>query len=281
MILIGLTHLSSVAQKNQKLEYIAATLSGTSAHITVLFLTWFNTRYSVVLLPFAIMLVSHMPSGMAIACSKLKNLYHESAEYLVVVNEKQPDRRIQILGLIVLVLLGLLAILVVPVLGKSLSTQRVLSLIFFLIIEVSLFVLLLKKYAQVRFFLSGWFNHSIIECHPLVKTGFVLVVALVLIWNAPSTFGAKWMSSHDSVENWLHGRFLLQGKVSLSRAYPELLERVDRENTRILTPTNSMWALGLANLRMDGVHTIHLLPPFKDDSGDVEKFLNNLDLGKV
>ena len=69
----------------------------------------------------------------------------------------------------------------------------------------------------------------------------------------------------------------MQGEVSLSRAYPELLESVDLENTRILTPSDSMWALGLANLRLDGVHTIFILQPFKDDSKDVEKLLNNLD----
>ena len=100
---------------------------------------------------------------------------------------------------------------------------------------------------------------------------------MVLFWNAPRPFEAQWLASHASIGNWLRGRFLLQGEVSPSRAYQEILEGVDQENTRILTISNPVWALGLVDLRLDGIHTLYLFPPFADDSGKVEAFLNDLD----
>jgi len=279
LMVIGLINLTSVARKNRKLEYIAATLIGTIGLVTILFLTWFNTRYSVLLLPFTIMLVSHMPSGMTMAWNKLKNLPQEITEHNMAI--EQSERRIQGIGLFLLVVLGLLAIPILPVLWKIFPPQKVDRLIFgvaiFIIIEALLFFMLLRKPVQVRLFLTGWFDPMVYKCPSLVKTGFILAVVLVLLWNAPRPFEAQLLTSQASIGNWLRGRFLLQGEVSMSRAYQKIMEGVDRENTRILTPSDSIWALGLANLRLDGVHTFFLLPPFKDDSGDVEKFLNNLD----
>ena len=72
LMLTALLHLTRIAYQNRKLEYIASVLFGTSASIAILFLTWPNTRYSILLLPITIILVSNMPSGIAMAWNKLK-----------------------------------------------------------------------------------------------------------------------------------------------------------------------------------------------------------------
>ena len=279
LMLTGLIYLIRIAQKNRKLEYIAAALFGTSTFIAILFLTSFSTRYSVILLPFTIMLVSNMPSGMVMVWNNFKNAYKKSTQRMVVGN--QSDRRLQRIGFLVLTVFGLLAILIIPILLKSLPPEKkitlIISLIIFVLLEILCIYFLLQKPGHVRLFLSGWFDPMVYKCPQLVKTGFILAVVLVLFWNNPRPFDTQRLVSHSSIENWIRGRFLLQGEVSMSRAYPKLMEGIDREHTRILTLSDSMWALGIANLRLDGVHTIYILPPFKDDSGDVEKFLNNLD----
>jgi len=279
LMLTGLIYFIRIARKNRKLEYIAASLFGTSACIAILFLTWFNTRYSVILLPFTIMLVSNMPSGMVMAWNKLKNAYKKSTQRMVVV--KQSDRRVQRIGFLVLAVFALLAILIIPILLKSLPPEKksalIISVIIFILLEMLCIYFLLQKPGQVRLFLSGWFDPMVYEYPPLAKTGFILAVVLVLFWNNPRPFDAQWLASYASNENWIRGRFLLQGEVSMSRAYPKLMEGVDREHTRILTHTDTMAALGLFDLRLDGIHTVFKFPPFKDDSGIVESFLNNLD----
>ena len=275
LIFIGLSQLTKIAHQNKKIEYIISIIIGTLSCFGVLFLTQFSLRYSIILLPVSFLLISNIPAGIFFVYNKLKS--HKNGLALI----SEMDKSLVIIGIFVLTLMTLIFFMIIPQLFNLIPMDKKNSLIITSVIALLIYLLLiyliLMKSNHIRQFFLGWFKPESIKCPQIIINSFILLIFIILIWNAPHPFKTQWVSKHSSIKNWLVGKYLFQSEVSLIKAHPALLDGVDKKNTRILTTEDAIWALGAVDLRLDGIYTAFKLPPFNIDYAEVETFLNSMD----
>jgi hypothetical protein len=253
---------------------LAALVIGASGTLFALLMVTANYRYTAVLLPVALILVSHLGSTVAF-------LGRQVADWrsLFLQGREEYGRKLVMAMTacgICLILIGFAANerVLVPLLSPDGDVDK-LTRVAILVIEAAL----------IAVGLSVWrWQSSWIALGTRVATSpydnrqsrasviVILIIAGSVLWTSTRTrVEAKSVWDHVRAENVLSG----SQPVSMDRSYRSLLSGLDSES-KVLA-LESPWLRSFGVTGLDNVIHPLALPPFADTSGDTKRLLSRLD----
>ncbi len=255
---------------------IAALCLGTFATIgAFLLVTTESFRFTMVLLPVALLAVSHFGRGLSFA-GGLANDWRTILSARSATTVKRTQRTLMVCG-ISLIVIGVAAneCVLLPVLsldgGASAWTRVAIAFVECVLVAVGL-SLVFRHLTWVTLFrrIKAQTSDNRQSLFPAVVT---LMIALLVFSTA-----VRAKIEDPSLSDHLGYEYLLSGSrpVSMSIASRELVEGLD-DQTRVLG-LEAPWLRTFGPTGLDNVFHPLLLPPFEDTTGETERFLETLDV---
>lgn len=257
---------------NDLIPHIYSIVFGTAGVVTALFLVLFHGRYVLALLPVGLLMVAHLGTSVQSGINWLrKSVSHQLNNVFTGRTSPVVCNIFLIFGLC-LILLGLIANerMIAPILSLDghlgLRTKIKIWSIDFLFITCGMFFIIKRKFLSTIFTqiknrpysnMQTWFTNAI-----------TLLMALCILTSSQP------FNQYRGIKSVFHNPFLLSGR--MFKAHRQLLASVNK-HTKVLA-VEMPWIKTFADVDIDKVFHALYLPPFKDSSGETEKFLEGLDV---
>jgi hypothetical protein len=244
--------------KNNKEEQFFSILVGTGGMLAVMLLTSFNVRYIMILLPIALLVITNLKNGLL----SVKSLLFSILKYPIILGS----------SLIAIALITSEWILPGVIYQKLDALYQIeLRLLNILFLAFGGIVLLYPRKLQT------YMDHCL-QPLPLKRfqSSLILLSAMSLLYFMPYSSGF-----YDHLSAVFQGKPFLNGiqqhnTFSMINAHKKVLASVNLQ-TRVLA-LEHQWLLAFADVDPDNIFQMHSLPPFKDHSGQVEQYLESMDV---
>jgi len=244
--------------QNGEGEQTFAILFGTGGMLAVMLLTSFNSRYLMILLPIALFVIANLKNGLL--C--VKSLLFSILKYPIILGS----------SLIVIAFFTSEWFLSGVIYQKlDASYQIELRLLNILFLALGGGVLVYPQKIQT-------YMDICLQQRPLqrLQSSVIVLSAMSLLYFMPYSSGfAAQLNAVFKGKPFLHGT-QKQSTFSMIDAYPKLLASVNQQ-TRVLA-LEHQWLLAFADVDHEKIFQMHSLPPYKDHSGQVEQYLESMDV---
>jgi hypothetical protein len=258
---------------NNLIAHVYSMTFGTTAVIAALFLTYFNQRYVMVLLPVGLLMTAHIGTNLQFFMRFSWRL--ESNQFNITSNNTSSIlRRINIASGIFLILLGTLTnkwVIGILFLKNGVTSSQssgvpIWFLGLFLIGAGILLTIRPNTFSTILSQIKGWHYSN-------TQTWFTNAI-MILMAGCTLFYSTPGYGKNVTLDALFKNPFLLSGK--MADAHHQLLASVNRA-TKILA-LEEPWIRSFADVDLDRVFHALYLPPFEDTSGETEKFLESLDV---
>lgn len=287
LVFIGILGIIKRCKVHEQLPLLITIFFGTISIIGALFLTRFNLRYVMTLLPIALFVLAHIGLGfksLVLRGSTTDFTKKDPRKYFHMFNRSLWKERISFFAS-KQVLLGILGMAII-VLGMFPARQLIKLLSRFIFgnteifsLGVMVFIGFVISFALiatgafvVKRYCPLWPSYLLrqVSCH---FKGIIALFATVLIIG-----NLCYSIKMEGVINMFSTKYLLTGSkpVSIMTTHKTLLSSINRR-TSVLA-LEETWIKAFADVDLDQVYSVFGLPPFEDESGKTEDFLSRLDV---